>query len=110
MSEPRWPDAVAVRAARTAEQTETETTTATLTARPWNVVVHDDPITPMSYVTKAFMEVFGYGRAKAERLMLEVHKTGRSVVWTGARETAELHTQKLQGRHLLATLEPGSDG
>lgn len=99
-----------LRAAGTEEQTETETTTASKTARPWKVVVHDDPITPMSYVTKVFMEVFGYGRTKAERLMLEVHHTGRSVVWTGAREAAELHVQKLQSRHLLATLEPGGEG
>ena len=41
--------------------------------------------------------------------MLEVHHTGRAVVWTGARESAELHVQKLQGRHLLATLEQGEE-
>lgn len=88
--------------------TESETDTATVTrlGRPWNVIAHDDPITPMDYVTKVFMQVFGYGKDKAERLMMEVHNTGRSVVWTGAREAAETHVQKLQSRHLLATLEP----
>lgn len=91
-----------------AEQVETETSTLSRTARPWNVVVHDDPITPMSYVTKVFMEVFGYGEVKAQRLMLEVHHRGRSIVWGGPREAAELHCQKLQGRHLKASLEPGS--
>lgn len=96
-------------AAATEEQTETDVETITQRARPWNVVVHDDPVTPMTYVTKVFMEVFGYGHGKAQRLMLEVHHTGRAVVWSGARESAEAHVQKLQSRHLLATLEPGSE-
>jgi ATP-dependent Clp protease adaptor protein ClpS len=96
------------RPAQGAEQVDTETRTMVRTALPWNVVVHDDPITPMAYVTKVFMEVFGYGEVKAQRLMLEVHHRGRSIVWGGPREAAELHCQKLQGRHLKASLEPGS--
>jgi len=84
---------------------ETETSPKTRLGRPWNVVVHDDPVTQMVYVVKVFMEVFGYGRQKAQRLMLEVHRTGRSVVWTGGRERAETYVATLHGRHLLATLE-----
>lgn len=80
-------------------------TVATL-ARPWNVVVHDDPVTLMTYVTEVFMRVFSYAEPKAHKLMLEVHTTGRSVVWTGARETAEMYVLKLQAFCLLATLEP----
>ena len=67
--------------------------------------VHDDPVTLMGYVTKIFVRVFGYSESKAHRLMMEVHKTGRSVVWTGAREQAEMYAQKLQSHHLLTTLE-----
>lgn len=89
----------------TKEQTETKTDSKTQLAPPWNVIVHDDPVTLMSYVTKVFMQVFGYGKDKAEKLMMEVHKTGRSVVWTGAREQAEMYAQKLQAHHLLTTLE-----
>lgn len=96
-----------VRAADTAEQTETEDRTETRLAPPWHVVVHDDPVTLMNYVTNVFMEVFAYPQPKARRLMLEVHRTGRSVVWTGGRERAELYAGKLQGYHLLTTLEPG---
>ena len=89
----------------TQEQTETKAKPKTALAPPWNVIVHDDPITLMSYVTQAFMKVFGYPKDKAQRLMLEVHNTGRSVVWTGAREQAELYAQKLQAYHLLTSLE-----
>ena len=84
---------------------ETETQEKTRISPPWNVVVHDDPVTLMVYVTRIFRKVFGYSESKAHRLMMEVHTTGRSVVWTGAREQAETYVHKLHAYHLLATLE-----
>jgi len=83
-----------------------EEETDTRLARPWKVVVHDDPINLMDYVTRVFQRIFGYPRPRAERLMLEVHHRGRSVVWTGGREQAEVYVLKLHAAHLLATLEP----
>ena len=80
--------------------------TRTRLGRPWKVIVHDDPITLMVYVTRVFQEVFGYSREKAHQLMMQVHVEGRSIVWTGPREQAELYVSKLHGRQLLATLEP----
>src|SRR6185437_4665285 len=58
---------------------------------PWQVVVHNDPVNLMTYVTMVFQKVFGYPREKAERHMLEVHHKGRSVLWSGMRERAELY-------------------
>jgi ATP-dependent Clp protease adaptor protein ClpS len=72
---------------------------------PWNVIVHNDPINLMSYVTMVFMRVFGYQRAKAELHMLEVHNRGRSLVWSGGREQAEHYVHQLQSYQLLATME-----
>ena len=72
---------------------------------PWNVVVHNDPVNLMSYVTMVFQRVFGYPREKAERHMLEVHRKGRSVLWSGVRERGELFVQQLHGYLLLATIE-----
>jgi ATP-dependent Clp protease adaptor protein ClpS len=72
---------------------------------PWQVVVHNDPVNLMSYVTMVFQRVFGYPREKAERHMLEVHHNGRSILWSGMRERAELYIQQLHGYLLLATLE-----
>jgi ATP-dependent Clp protease adaptor protein ClpS len=37
--------------------------------------------------------------------MLEVHHKGRSIVWSGVREQAELYVQQLHGQLLLATME-----
>ena|ERR1044071_4940527 len=72
---------------------------------PWQVVVHNDPVNLMSYVTMVFQKVFGLTKEKAERHMLEVHQLGRSILWSGMRERAELYVQQLHGYLLLATLE-----
>jgi ATP-dependent Clp protease adaptor protein ClpS len=90
----------------TAEPTvEKETRSEEELDLPWQVVVHNDPVNLMSYVTMVFQRVFGYPREKAERHMLEVHHKGRSVLWSGMREPAELYVQQLHGYLLLATLE-----
>jgi ATP-dependent Clp protease adaptor protein ClpS len=59
----------------------------------------------MNYVTFVFSSYFGYARAKAERLMLEVHHTGKAAVADGAREQMEVHVTALHGYGLWATLE-----
>ncbi len=84
---------------------ETDAETKTELAKPWNVIVHDDPITLMVYVSMVFQRVFGYPYARANALMMEVHTKGRAIVWTGAHEAAELYVQKLHGHQLLATME-----
>jgi ATP-dependent Clp protease adaptor protein ClpS len=73
--------------------------------RPWITIVWNDPINLMSYVTHVFMTVFGYPKAKAEKLMLDVHHRGRAVVSTGTRERMELDVATLHGYGLWATLE-----
>ena len=84
---------------------EQETRTKDATDTPWNVVVHNDPVNLMSYVTRVFRKVFGYSKERAERHMLEVHHKGRSIVWNGQRERAEAYVQQLHGYLLLATVE-----
>jgi ATP-dependent Clp protease adaptor protein ClpS len=74
-------------------------------SRPWNVIVHDDPITLMTYVTMVLRRIFGYSMDKAQGLMMQVHTTGRAIVWTGAKEPAEQYVAQLHGAQLLATLE-----
>jgi ATP-dependent Clp protease adaptor protein ClpS len=72
----------------------------------WRVVVLNDPVNLMSYVVMVFKKVLGFDETKARKHMLEVHEQGRSVVWTGVRETAEAHVFSLQQWHLTAVLEP----
>lgn len=73
--------------------------------QPWHVIVHNDPVNLMSHVVMVFKKIFGFNQEKAAHHMLEVHQKGRSIVWTGDREKAELYVQQLHGFLLLATLE-----
>lgn len=90
---------------REAETVEPDTAERRELDRPWKVIVWNDPINLMSYVTYVFQTLFGYPRAKAHRLMLEVHKQGKSVVWSGTRERAEAYCSALHERSLWATME-----
>lgn len=72
---------------------------------PWNVLVFDDPVNLMGYVTMVFQKVLGCGRGRAEELMMTVHTAGRAVVWTGEREKAEFYVQQLHQYQMQASLE-----
>ena len=73
--------------------------------RPWLVIVWNDPINLMSYVTFVFQKLFGYSKAKAERLMLDVHHRGKAVVSSGNRERAEFDVSRLHAHGLWATMQ-----
>ncbi len=91
----------------TEEQTQviTETDTDAELDQPWSVVVYDDPVNLMGFVTMILRRIFGYSEEKATALMLEVHQAGKSVVWTGNREKAEFYVQQLQSHQLLAAMK-----
>ena len=72
--------------------------------RPWIVVVWNDPVNLMSYVTFVFQKLFGYSREKATKLMLQVHNEGKAVVSSGTREKAEHDVARLHAHGLWATL------
>ena len=76
-----------------------------LDERPWVVLVWNDPINLMSYVTLVFQKLFGYSRSKATRLMLQVHNEGKAAVSTGTREKAELDVSRLHAYGLWATMQ-----
>jgi ATP-dependent Clp protease adaptor protein ClpS len=72
--------------------------------RPWIVIVWNDPINLMTYVTYVFQKLFGYSKEKAERLMMQVHLEGKAVVSSGTREKAEHDVSRLHAHGLWATL------
>ena len=74
---------------------------------PWRTTVWNDPVNLMAYVTHVFRSYFGYPRAEAERLMLQVHQEGRAVVATGPREEIERHTEAMHEFGLWATSDRG---
>lgn len=72
---------------------------------PWIVIVWNDPINLMSYVTWVFQTLFGYPREKAERLMMDVHTKGKAVVSSGTRSEAERDVARLHAKGLWATMQ-----
>jgi ATP-dependent Clp protease adaptor protein ClpS len=72
---------------------------------PWIVLVWNDQINLMSYVTFVFQKLFGYSLEKATELMLDVHEKGRAVVANGTREKAELNVFRLHEHGLWATMQ-----
>ncbi len=73
--------------------------------RPWIVLVWNDPINLMSYVTFVLQKLFGYSLEKATELMLDVHEKGKAVVASDTRERAEMHVFRLHEHGLWATME-----
>jgi ATP-dependent Clp protease adaptor protein ClpS len=73
--------------------------------RPWVVIVWNDPINLMSYVTYVFRKLFGYPLEVAEKLMLQVHYEGRAIVASGPREKSELDVFRLHEHGLWATMQ-----
>jgi len=76
--------------------------------RPWIVIVWNDPINLMTYVTFVFQKLFGFSLEKATKLMLDVHEKGRAVVSSGPREKAEIDVFRLHEHGLWATMEHDS--
>lgn len=72
---------------------------------PWVVLVWNDPVNLMSYVSYVFQSYFGYSESKANKLMMEVHELGKSVVATGSREAAERDTLAMHSYGLWATFQ-----
>lgn len=84
------------------ERPEVEQSAGTDT--PWITIVWNDPVNLMSYVTYVFMTYFHYPREKAERLMMQVHQEGRSVVSSGSRDEMERDVSAMHSYGLWATL------
>lgn len=86
-------------------EVDEETQDSTYIDRPWVVLVWNDPINLMSYVTFVLQKLFGYSLEKATQLMLDVHEKGKAVVSSGNREKAEMDVYRLHEHGLWATMQ-----
>ena len=89
----------------TREEVDLDQNVDTTADSPWVVIVWNDPINLMSYVTLVLRKLFGYSLEKATQLMLDVHHKGRAVVSSGPRERAELDVYRLHEHGLWATMQ-----
>jgi ATP-dependent Clp protease adaptor protein ClpS len=87
------------------EVQDPETFDVTATDKPWIVIVWNDPVNLIVYVCYVLQKLFGYGKAKAMRLTMQVHHEGKAVVSSGTREKAEADVARLHAHGLWATME-----
>jgi ATP-dependent Clp protease adaptor protein ClpS len=73
--------------------------------RGYLVIAWNDPVNLMDYVTHVFQVVFRWPKARAERHMLQVHQTGKSLLVRETFEKAEHYVHQLQAYGLQATME-----
>ncbi len=73
--------------------------------RGYLVICWNDPVNLMEYVTHVFQSVFGWLRPRAEKHMMQVHETGKSLLVRETFEKAEHYVHQLQGYGLHATME-----
>jgi len=95
----------------TAPETDRDLSTHELIAPdvPWELIVWNDPVNLMSYVSYVFQSYFGYSEAKAAELMLQVHTEGKSAVAHGSKEKMEAHAVAMHGFGLWATVQKGGN-
>ncbi len=91
----------------TAPETDRDQSTHELTSPdiPWALIVWNDPVNLMSYVSYVFQSYFGYSEVKAAELMMQVHTEGKSAVAHGAKEKMEAHAVAMHGFGLWATVQ-----
>ena len=92
---------------KTADKIEVEIRAIFSGDTPWVTIVWDDPVNLQNYVVYVFMELFGYSKARATELMLQVHNDGKAIVSTGSREEMEHDVARLHEDGLWATLQRG---
>ena len=86
---------------------DVETDPKKVREQDYTVIVWDDPVNLQTYVVYVFMELFGYSKARATELMLQVHNDGKAIVSTGSREEMEHDVARLHEYGLWATLQRG---
>ena len=77
---------------------------------PFVVLVWNDPVNLMSYVSYIFRSYFGFSKEKAHTLMMRVHTEGKAVVAAGSKEKVEADVAAMHNYGLWATYQPAGTG
>lgn len=77
---------------------EADTTTKTRRQPPYGVILHNDDINTFEFVVETIHKVFRYELEKCFQLTLAAHESGRSIVWSGTLEGAELKQEQMLSR------------
>jgi ATP-dependent Clp protease adaptor protein ClpS len=73
---------------------------------PWNVLLHNDDVNDVLYVTDTIVELTSLTRQEAVHRTLEAHNRGIALLLATHREHAELLCEQFSSKHLTVTAEP----
>lgn len=73
---------------------------------PYRVLLHDDDINDMLYVTATLMELTSLGKERSLMVMMEAHQSGVALVLVTHKERAELFQEQFQCKGLTVSIEP----
>lgn len=62
---------------------------------PYHVILENDDYHTFDFVISVLRKVFGVTEQQAVEFAVEAHTTGRSIVWTGSKELAELKVDQI---------------
>jgi ATP-dependent Clp protease adaptor protein ClpS len=79
--------------------------TRTRRVPPYNVILENDDDHSFEFVVGVLMKALGYTLERAMQLTAEAHSSGRSVVWTGPKEVAELKVDQIRTFHEVRQLD-----
>jgi len=66
---------------------------------PYHVILENDDHHSVDFVVEVLRKALGCSEERAFVLMHEAHTKGRAIVWSGAREVAELKAEQIQSFH-----------
>lgn len=73
---------------------------------PYRVLLHNDDVNDMLYVTATLMELATLAKERALMVMMEAHQSGCALVLVTHKERAELYQEQFQSKQLVVTIEP----
>ncbi|HKI36799.1 MAG TPA: ATP-dependent Clp protease adaptor ClpS [Gemmataceae bacterium] len=79
--------------------TKPKETTKTRRVPPYNVILLNDDHHTMEFVIEVLCKALGYTVERSYQLMMQAHNGGRTIVWTGPKEVAELKAEQIQTFH-----------
>ena len=79
--------------------TKPKETTKTRRVPPYNVILLNDDNHSMEFVIEVLCKALGYNVERSYQLMMQAHNSGRTIVWTGPKEVAELKAEQIRTFH-----------
>jgi ATP-dependent Clp protease adaptor protein ClpS len=79
--------------------------TTTRRIPPYNVILENDDYHTLEFVVDVLRKVLGCPLERAAQLALQAHTTGRSIIWTGTREVAELKVEQVRSFHEIRSYD-----